>query len=112
MGFTLSLCPLLCGPGVSVSLLALLGGRRPFPDDPRGHSASALPVLPEGLQKRQRIPAALHEAPGTRHRATPIFSFLKCVGARARAGLGRYTCVCRSLLNFDDMHCTGLVFGI
>lgn len=70
----LALFSLLCDSGVSISLLTLLWGRCPFSDDPWGYPASALPLLPEGLQKWQCIPTALHEAPGTRHQAIPIFS--------------------------------------
>jgi len=51
--------------GGSVPLVAVLGGGQPLPNDPRGHAAPALPLLPEGLQERQCLPAALHEAPGT-----------------------------------------------
>lgn len=55
---------LLDFPGVPVPLVAVLRGGQPLPADPRGHAAPPVPLLPQGVQERQRLPAALHEAPG------------------------------------------------
>lgn len=70
--------------GVPVPLVTVLRGGQPLPNDPRGHAAPALPLLPEGLQERQRLPAALHEAPGT----VSVLACLQRFVAGARGGAG------------------------